>query len=97
MASGISGSSPESHDSETTLSKLLPGVAAYRDAFYEQLIDRLAEEDPRHERRLKAEAKRLRQPFGGARQHLNAQLTDCRASQLEHVRLANLFATDGLS
>ena len=47
MASGISGAGPDTHDSETTLSKLLPGVAAYRDAFYEQLIGRLAEEDQR--------------------------------------------------
>ncbi len=95
MASGISGAAPDAHDSETTLSKLLPGVAAYRDAFYEQLMERLAEEDPRHAARLRSEAKHLRQPFGGARQHLNAQLTDCRASQLEHVRLATLFARMG--
>jgi hypothetical protein len=95
MASGISGAGPDTHDSETTLSKLLPGVAAYRDAFYEQLMEYLAEKDPRHAARLQNEAKQLRQPFGGARQHLNAQLTDCRASQLEHVRLATLFARMG--
>ena len=38
MASGISGSGPGAHDSTVTLSSLLPTVAAYRDAFYEQLI-----------------------------------------------------------
>lgn len=95
MASGISGAGPDAHDSDTTLSKLLPGVAAYRDAFYEQLILRLAEQDPQHAARLQAEARELRQPFGGARQHLNAQLTYRRASQLEHVRLATLFARMG--
>ncbi len=95
MASGISGAAPDAHDSDTTLSKLLPGVAAYRDAFYEQLIRRLAEQDAGHAARLQAEARELRQPFGGARQHLNAQLTYRRASQLEHVRLATLFARMG--
>ena len=42
MASGISGSGPGTHDSSVTLSNLLPIVATYRDAFYEQLIQRAA-------------------------------------------------------
>ena len=36
-----------------------------------------------------------RQPFGGARQHLNAWLARRRASQLEHVHLAKIFARMG--
>ena len=92
MASGISGSGPDSHDSTTTLSNLLPRIAAYRDEFYERLIDRT---EHQHAQRLRDEAIAKRQPFGSARQHLNAQLARCRASQLEHVQLAKLFARMG--
>ena len=92
MAAGISGSGPGTHDSSVTLSNLLPIVAAYRDAFYEQLIQRAA---PDHRRRLEQEMKTRRQPFGGARQHLNAWLAHRRASQLEHVHLAQIFARMG--
>ncbi|WP_145094562.1 hypothetical protein [Anatilimnocola aggregata] len=92
MASGISGEGPGAHDSNVTLAKLLPRIAKYRDAFYEQLLDRTNGE---HRERLKAEAAQKRQPFGGARQHLNAQLARSRASQLEHVHLARIFARLG--
>src|SRR6185312_4518569 len=37
----------------------------------------------------------LRQPFGGARQHLNQRLARLRAVQLQHVHLAQLFARMG--
>jgi hypothetical protein len=92
MASGVSGSGPETHDSTTTLANLLPRIAAYRDTFYERLIHRT---DPNHTRRLQQEAIDRRQPFGAARQHLNAQLARRRASQLEHVQLARIFARMG--
>lgn len=92
MASGISGEGPGAHDSNVTLAKLLPRIAKYRDAFYEQLLDRTTGE---HRDRLKVEAGQKRQPFGGARQHLNAQLARQRASQLEHVHLARIFARLG--
>lgn len=92
MASGVSGWGPGAHNSTVTLANLLPGVAAYRDAFYERLFDRLS--GP-HAERLRKEAVERRQPFGGARQHLNAQLARRRASQLEHVHLAKLFARMG--
>ena len=92
MASGISGSGPDSHDSTTTLSNLLPRIATYRDEFYERLIDQT---QPEHAERLREEAIAKRQPFGAARQHLNAQLARRRASQLEHVQLAKLFARMG--
>ena len=92
MASGISGEGPGTFDSNTSLSKLLPIVAKYRDEFYERLIDRAA---GKHAIRLRKEAEEKRQPFGGARQHLNAQLARQRAAQLEHVHLAAIFATLG--
>ncbi len=92
MGSGVSGSRPDSHDSTVTLASLLPYIAAYRDDFYEQLLARMSDE---HARRLRAEAKALLQPFGAARQHLNQKLARRRAEQLQHVRLAQLFARIG--
>lgn len=92
MASGTSGSGPETHDSSTTLTSLLPRIAAYRDAFYTQLIARVPGE---HGARLKTEAARLRQPFAAARQHLNQQLARRRAAQLQQVALALIFARLG--
>ena len=92
MAAGISGAGPDSHDSNATLGNLLPGIAAYRDAFYERLFSRIT---GAHAARLRKEADERRQPFGGARQHLNAQLARRRASQLEHVQLAKIFARMG--
>ncbi len=94
MASGTSGNRPEAHDSATTLSTLLPQIAAYRDAFYQQFIQRLA--GP-HGQRLRAEVAAGRQPLAAARQHLNRQLARRRASQLEHVHLALMFARMGYS
>jgi len=92
MASGISGEGPATFDSSITLSKLLPKIARYRDEFYERLFTKVS---GRHAARLKVEAAERRQPFGGARQHLNAQLARQRASQLEHVHLARIFARMG--
>src|SRR5262245_31101087 len=92
MASGISGEGPGTFDSTVTLSKLLPKIARYRDEFYERLFNKIG---GAHSERLKAEAAERRQPFGGARQHLNAQLARQRASQLEHVHLAKIFARMG--
>ena len=92
MASAIGGYGPGAFDSTTTLSLLLPHVAQLRDVFYERLIEKVAGS---HATRLQQEASRLRQPFGGARQHLNAQLARRRASQLEHVQLAKIYARMG--
>jgi len=92
MGSAITGSGPDSHDSSTTLATLLPVIASYRDAFYKRLLPRLP---PAHARRLRAEAASLRQPFGGARQHLNQALARRRADQLQHVHLARLYARMG--
>lgn len=92
MGSGISGDRPEAHDSSVTLVNLLPRIAAYRDRFYEQLLQRM---EGKHGRRLRAEAEKLKQPLGGARQHLNRELARRRACQLQHVHLAQIFARMG--
>ncbi|MEZ6111070.1 MAG: hypothetical protein R3C99_08650 [Pirellulaceae bacterium] len=92
MAAGVSGRGPETHDSTVTLATLLPQIAHYRDEFYERLI---AHTEGEHGRRLRGEAIDLRQPFGGARQSLNAELARQRARQLEHVHLARIFARMG--
>ncbi len=92
MGSGISGSGPDTHDSQATLATLLPHIAAYRDDFYEELI---AQVEPEHAHRLRLEAQQLRQPFGGARQDLNQKLARRRADQLQHVHLARAYARMG--
>ena len=92
MASGISGSGPAAHSSTVTLGALLPMIASYRDQFYAQLIDRLPSE---HRQRLRQESRIRHQPFGAARQDLNAQLAQRRASQLVNCRLASIFARMG--
>ncbi len=92
MASGTSGHGPDTHDSSTTLATLLPHIAAYRDDFYEFHLARLTGPHGDH---LRQEAEHLRQPFGGARQHLNQELARLRATQLQYVHLAQLFARMG--
>lgn len=92
MAAGICGSGPDMHQSNTTLGNLLPHIARYRDEFYERLLRRAPSE---RAERLRAEAAERQQPFGGARQHLNAELARRRASQLEHVHLAKIYARMG--
>lgn len=92
MASGITGSGPGAYPSTVTLASLLGPIAQYRDEFYEHLMVRL---DGKHLDRLIEEQKIRKQPFGGARQHLNTHLAKQRASQLEHVQLARLFARMG--
>ena len=92
MGSGVSGNHPETHDSTVTLATLLPKIAVYRDAFYERLSTKM--KGP-HAERLRTETAALRQPLGGARQHINQFLTRQRALQLQHVHLAQLFASLG--
>lgn len=92
MASGTSGDGPGRHDSTVTLSTLLPHIAAYRDDFYEELLQQA---DGDYGKRLRLEAEKYRQPFGGARQHLNHALGKRRALQLQRVHLAYLFARLG--
>jgi hypothetical protein len=92
MAAGISGAGPETHDSGATLAKLMPGIARYRDEFYAKLLTRLREP---HRGRLQQEQATTRQPFGGARQHLNHYLARHRASLLQNRHLAVILAVMG--
>ncbi len=92
MASGITGRSPETHDSSVSLRTLVRHIAAYRDVFYERWLRRL--DGPMGER-LRREAKTLKQPLARVRGFLNQALARRRAAQMEHVALARLFARMG--
>jgi hypothetical protein len=92
MGSGISGWGPAAYTSDVTLKSLMEPIATYRDEFYHDRIERLPE---RHRERLQKEVRQRRQPFGAARQHLNAALAQLRAKQLQHVQLARLYARMG--
>ena len=94
MATAMSGSGPGVYDSATTLSTLVPRVARLRDGFYTALLKKIGDTGP-HGARLRQEAAALRQPFGGARQHLNACLSRQRALQLQQRHLSLLFADMG--
>lgn len=92
MSAAIDGRGPDTHDSATTLATLTRQIAKFRDAFYDRWLARIPGE---HGQRLKAEATALRQPFGAVRQQLNQQLARLRATQLQHVHLAQMFARMG--
>ncbi len=92
MASGVSGWGPGAHTSDVTLGSLMKPIATYRDAFYEDVLQRISGQ---HAARLKDEQQLRRQPFGAARQHLNASLALRRAAQLQHVQLSRLYARMG--
>lgn len=92
MASAISGSGPDTHDSSVTLTSLLPVVARQRDAFYARLQQNTSGE---RAKRLARQAKRTRQPFGHVRQRLNLYLAGYGARQMEYRHLAILFARMG--
>ncbi|MEX0716997.1 MAG: hypothetical protein WD066_10430 [Planctomycetaceae bacterium] len=92
MASSISGAGPATHDSNVTLTSLLPYVARQRDAFYARL---LAQAKGKRAQRLKREAERTQQPFGHVRQHLNMQLAGYGAQQVQNRFLAQLYARLG--
>ncbi len=92
MAAGVSGRGPGAFDSNTSLSTLLPIIAGYRDRFYTDLLQKLPQN---HRRRLQVELKSRQQPFGAARQDLNACLSQRRACQLVNCRLASIFARMG--
>jgi hypothetical protein len=92
MASGVCGDGPTAHDSDSRLATLVPEVARYRDTFYTKLLDNVGGD---HGDLLRAESKRLKQPFGGIRQHLNQELAKQRAAQLQNHELAILLAEMG--
>ncbi len=92
MAAGTSGTGPTAFDSTVTLSKLVPRIARYRDAFYKRLIAGIGGE---YGEKLRVESQKFRQPFGSARQHLNQELARQRAVELQESHLALLFAEMG--
>jgi hypothetical protein len=92
MSSCLGGRGPETHDSGVSLSVLVQRIAKLRDAFYARLLENLHGDVATY---LRREAKELRQPFGGVRQHLNQFLARERALQLQERRLALFFASIG--
>jgi hypothetical protein len=92
MASSISGSGPQTYDSEVSLTSLLPTVARQRDAFYRTLLE-MAEGDRR--KRLERLTKESRQPFGHVRHELNMNLSRYGARQVQHRHLSWLYASMG--
>ena len=86
MASGTSGDGPARHDSNVTLSTLLPHIASLS----RRVLRTAAPANRRRSRQrgLREEAERTRQPFGAARQHLNHELARRRAMQMQQVHLA---------
>lgn len=94
MAASICGRSPDAFDSNTSIAQLLPNIARLRDQFYQWLLSTI---QGKHGERLLEEATEKRQPFGGARQHLNSELANLRETQLETVRLAGIYARMGYS
>ena len=94
MASSISGSSPETHDSNVTLTSLLPKVARQRDAFYDRLMKTAT---GKRAKRLARQARSTRQPFGHVRQFLNMFLAQYGAQQVQRRHLSYLFARLGFA
>jgi hypothetical protein len=92
MASGVSGAGPDTHDSSTSLSTLIPRIARYRDRFYKEWLDKIA--DP-HGARLRQGAEVTHQPFGSTRQQLNLYLARHRALQMQQRHLALILAAMG--
>ena len=92
MGAGVSGAGPNHHDSTVTLSKLVPRIARYRDAFYQRLLKALP---GAHGERLRAEAEKRKQPFAGVRQFLNQAIATQRASHLQDRRMAQFYAAMG--
>lgn len=92
MAAGIRGSGPSAHDSSATLATLIPNIARYRDTFYAAHLKSVAGS---HGERLRLEASKTKQPFGGVRQYLNDYLATDRARQVQHRQLALLYSAMG--
>jgi hypothetical protein len=92
MASSVSGSGPDTHDSNVSLTSLLPRIARQRDAFYTRLLQTLS---GKHGERLRKEAQIVQQPFGRIRQHLNLFLAHYGCRQMQRANLAFLYAHMG--
>ncbi len=92
MASAISGSGPQTFDSNVNLVALLPKVARQRDAFYDRLMSTAK---GARRTRLRKEAKLTQQPFGHIRQHLNITLARYGARQVQDRHVSRLYAQLG--
>ena len=92
MASGLSGHGPGASSASLPLADLLPRIAGYRDEFYRWFMTQLPAE---HRQLLDEETRRLRQPFGGVRRHINTLLASRRARQVESVALGRRAGTAG--
>lgn len=92
LAAGVSGGSPSAHSSDITLANLVPGIAQCRDEFYRRVMKGLKGS---LKDRLKADAERTGQPFGGIRRYLNHHLAKLRAAQLQADHLSQIFASMG--
>ncbi|MBT6155663.1 MAG: hypothetical protein HOK71_16755 [Planctomycetaceae bacterium] len=92
MASAVSGYGPDAHDSDVTLTSLLPRIARQRDTFYVRL---LADVGGERGERLRREAELTQQPFGHVRQQLNMRLAGFGARQVQYQHLAQLYARMG--
>ena len=92
MGTGICGNGPTYHDSTVTLQTLVGKIARFRDQFYQRLLNNIP---GAHGEKLREEAAKLKQPFGGVRQFLNGAIATERAFHLQERRLAILFAAMG--
>jgi hypothetical protein len=92
MASSVSGDGPTAHDSNVSLTSLLPRIARQRDSFYDRLLKALTGEQAQRRQR---EAREVRQPFGRIRQFLNLHLAHYGCRQLQRSHLAYLYARLG--
>lgn len=89
MASAISGSGPETHDSTVSLTSLLPKVARQRDVFYDRLMESVT---GARAKRLEKHARTTQQPFGHVRQYLNFYLAQYGTQQVQRRQVAYLYA-----
>ena len=93
MGAGVSGAGPNYHDSSVTLSKLVPRIARYRDAFYQRLLKALP---GAHGDRLRAESEKRKQPFAGVRQFLNQAIAAQRGVAPAGPPAGAVLRRDGL-
>lgn len=94
MASSISGAGPDTFDSMTSLSTLLPIVARQRDQFYEHLMQGMSGE---RAARLRKHQEQTQQPFGHVRHALNMFLSSHGARQVRNHELALMYARMGFA
>lgn len=93
MATSISGSGPDTHDSSISLTSLMPLVARQRDAYYKEIMNQCEGE---RKRRLTEIQELTQQPFGHVRQFINLSLSRYGSAQTQHRHLSHFFARLGM-